>query len=529
MQEFSVGIDDMALYVPSLYLPIRTIAAERGIPYEKLSKGLGLEQLAIPDVHEDTATMAANAVVEIIEKNQIDPNTIGRIYLGTESALDGAKPTATYVLEMLRRKYRGQYGKKCLLNCDVVDLTFACVGGVDALQNTLDWVKGDTSRVGIVVCSDFAKYELASTGEYTQGAGAIALLVKHNPRLLAIGDTFGVASMGVHDFFKPKKEVDKLQVIREVLNLAGVTHISAEETLAKLGDSLEVKGILDDNDAKLSMRKDTPVFDGQYSNFTYQNRIREAYFNFKTKKVADGQLSADAPVLGNWERLIFHLPYAAHGRRIASELFMIELKAIGQWTAFANENNLVEPQLADFEEVASFHKANSQFLRAITKTKGYKEFTINKLAKAEVASSGVGNMYACSIFLALMGTLEEDFLENSPLEGKDFGFIGYGSGSKSKVFEARIQPTWKEVVKSFRIKQKLATRTALDYPTYEALHRMQVDQPIIAPKEEFALASISTEVLKEGARYYEWISTEQMKEQGQPILSKEASTVGSRQ
>ena len=521
MKGFSVGIDDMALYVPSLYLPIRTIAEQRGIVYEKLSKGLGLEQLAIPDVHEDTATMAANAVVEIIEKNHIDPNTIGRIYLGTESALDGAKPTATYVLEMLRRKYRAKYGKQCLLNCDVVDLTFACVGGVDALQNTVDWVKGDASRVGIVVCSDFAKYELASTGEYTQGAGAIAMLVKHNPRLLAIGDTFGVASMGVHDFFKPKKEVDKLQIIQEVLNLAGVTHISAEATLAKLSDSLEVKGILDDNDSKLNLRKDTPVFDGQYSNFTYQNRIREAYANFKNKKIAAGLLGANEAVLGNWERIIFHLPYAAHGRRIASELFMIELKAIGKWTDFAKENDLVEPQRTDFTDEALFNKTNSQFLRAITKTKGYKEFTINKLAKAEVASSGVGNMYACSIFLALMGTLEEDFLENNALEGKDFGFIGYGSGSKSKVFEAQIQPTWKEVVQSFQIKQKLAQRTALDYPTYEALHRMRIQKSIIAPKEEFALASISTETMKEGARYYEWISAEEVKQNGQSVLSQE--------
>ena len=40
-----------------------------------------------------------------------------------------------------------------------------------------------------------------------------------------------------------------------------------------------VKGILDDNDTKLSLRKDTPIFDGQYSNFTYQNRIREAFLN----------------------------------------------------------------------------------------------------------------------------------------------------------------------------------------------------------------------------------------------------------
>jgi len=519
MKGYSVGIDDMALYVPSLYLPIQTIAAERGIPYEKLNKGLGLEHLAIPDVHEDTATMAANAVVEIIEKNNLDPNTIGRIYLGTESALDGAKPTATYVLEMLRRKYRTNYGTACLQNCDVVDLTFACVGGVDALQNTLDWVKGNTDRIGIVVCSDFAKYELASTGEYTQGAGAIAMLVKHNPRLLAIGDTFGVASMGVHDFFKPKKEVAKLQIIEEVLKLAGVTDITAEETLAKLSRSLEVKGILDDNDAKLSIRKDTPIFDGQYSNFTYQNRIREAFLHFKKQKVNGGLIGTNDPIMGNWERLIFHLPYAAHGRRIASELFMLELKAIGKWTEFAEENELVEPQLADFEDTALYQKANSQFLRAITKTKGYKEFVINKLVKAEVASSRVGNMYACSIFIALMGTLEEDFKDGENIVGKDFGFVGYGSGSKSKVFEGQIQPQWKEVVKSFELTKKLDNRTALDYPTYEALHRMEQCTSIIPPNGEFGLSEISTTTNKEGARYYEWMEQDEHKKTQEEVLS----------
>ena len=48
--------------------------------------------MAIPDVHEDTATMGANAASRLIDRNDIDPNKIGRIYLGTESALDGASP-----------------------------------------------------------------------------------------------------------------------------------------------------------------------------------------------------------------------------------------------------------------------------------------------------------------------------------------------------------------------------------------------------------------------------------------------------
>ncbi|MCR9290802.1 MAG: hypothetical protein NXI23_25805 [Bacteroidetes bacterium] len=500
----SVGIDDMALYIPNLYLPIQTLAEKRGISFEKLNKGLGLEKMAIPDVHEDAATMAANAVVELIEKNKLNPNDIGRIYMGTESALDGAKPTATYMLEMLRRKYRNTYGKNCFTNCDVVDLTFACVGGVDALQNTLDWVRNEEGRMGIVVCSDFAKYELASTGEYTQGAGAIGMLIKHNPRLLEIEGTFGVATRGVHDFFKPKRRFEKKEVIQEVLNLAGIDHISAEEILSKLPDSLEVNGILDENDSYLTLHKDTPIFDGPYSNQTYQNRIKEALEDFRNKKVNRNEISEKEPLLNKWERLIFHLPYAAHGRRVASEIFMIELKLRGQWRDFAWKYELAEPFLENFESQAEFDKAYGSFLRAITKTEPYQLFANAKLGKSEKASGEVGNMYACSIFLALMGTLEQDYLEDSNLIGEKFGFFGYGSGSKSKVFEGKLQPEWKDIVANFNIQQKLDGRMELDYETYEALHKMEMTESVQSPDSEFQLTKISTEELRNGARYYEW-------------------------
>ena len=237
MNQPLVGIDDMALYVPKLYLAIEELAKQRQLEYAKLNKGLGLVRMAVPDVHEDAATMAANAVKELIDRNQLNPSSIGRIYLGTESALDGAKPTATYMLEMLRRKYRAAYGVDCFQHCDVVDLTFACVGGVDALHNTLDWVRNNPERIGIVVTSDFAKYELESGGEYTQGAGAVAMLIKHQPRLLAIQDNFGVATQGVHDFYKPRRTFSKKQLIEEVLNLAGISHLSATDILQQLPNS----------------------------------------------------------------------------------------------------------------------------------------------------------------------------------------------------------------------------------------------------------------------------------------------------
>ena len=177
-----VGIDDIAIYVPRLYLAMRDFAKLRGADFEKLNQGLGLSAMAIPDVHEDTATMGANAVAQLIDSNSIDPRRIGRIYLGTESALDGAKPTATYIVDMLQQKYADDYGSGSFGHCDVIDLTFACIGAVDALHNMLDWVaRGgvEEDRVGIVAFADHAKYDLGSSGEYTQGAGGGAILIKH--------------------------------------------------------------------------------------------------------------------------------------------------------------------------------------------------------------------------------------------------------------------------------------------------------------------------------------------------------------
>ena len=59
-----VGIDDMAFYVPKLYLDIRTLAEKRNIIYEKLSQGLGLYKMAVCDVHGASAafTLAPKAL-----------------------------------------------------------------------------------------------------------------------------------------------------------------------------------------------------------------------------------------------------------------------------------------------------------------------------------------------------------------------------------------------------------------------------------------------------------------------------------
>ena len=44
----------------------------RGADYGKLNKGLGLSAMSVPDTHEDTATMGANAATRMIDRNGLD-------------------------------------------------------------------------------------------------------------------------------------------------------------------------------------------------------------------------------------------------------------------------------------------------------------------------------------------------------------------------------------------------------------------------------------------------------------------------
>lgn len=429
-----------------MYLNIRDLAAARGLPFEKLSMGLGLQKMALTDVHEDAATMAAEAIAELMTRNQLRPEQIGRIYMGTESALDDAKPTATYAVEMVQERLGGSFA-----HCDVVDLTFACIGAVDAMEACLDWISADRERIAIVVASDIAKYELESTGEYTQGAGAVAILLRWSPRLLVIPRQFGISMSSVHDFYKPRRE----------------------------------------------QFSETPVFDGPFSNQCYQNRMSEALSHFRRLSGAGETALSD-----RWERMIFHLPYSFHGKRIYVEEFIQERKAVGDWAAICHSNGIQEPALTVSAELQAMDKTWQSFIRSVSQSAEYRQFVAKKLEKAQRASSEVGNLYTASIFMALMSTLAADAAQGSRLSGKRFGFIAYGSGSKSKVFEGIVQKGWRAVAERFRLFERLSQRRPVDYETYDRLHRHQ-QQHSISPQEGcFALHSVGQHGTELGARFY---------------------------
>src|SRR5690606_188508 len=55
----------------------------------------------------------------------------------------------------------------------------------------------------LVIASDVARYELDTPGEPTQGAGAVAMLVSADPKLLEIEPVSGLNSADVDDFWRP--------------------------------------------------------------------------------------------------------------------------------------------------------------------------------------------------------------------------------------------------------------------------------------------------------------------------------------
>lgn len=446
------GIDSIAFDIPQLYVPITTLAENRNIEADKLIKGLGLHKMSFLDVHQDVVTMASNAALKLIRQENLNPKEINRIYVGTESGVDSSKPVASYVLSNLENVL----GKESFLNCDVVDLTFACIGAIDALQNCLDYIRLNPTKKAIVIASDNAKYDLNSTGEYTQGAGAIAMLITAEPRILSFSNEVGVSTQGVFDFFKPRRTVNKEEVLQ-------------------LENNPEWNSVLE---SEIAIYKEQPVFDGQYSNQCYINRISEAYEHYKSESNQSGK------VYENWTNILMHLPYCFQGRRTFIEIF-------------AKEN----PALLDTQ----IGETTKDKIKALAKSPEYLALVNDKILPSEIASGQIGNIYTGSIFLGLLSALCYHFQQKTDLTNQKFGLIAYGSGSKSKVFEAEISPKWQSVIEKVKLFETLEKATAIDFSTYEKLHKKELKQSVLAPKNEFYLDSIEKEnPVLVGARYYKF-------------------------
>ena len=191
-----VGIEALGIAVPPTYVAMEELARARNVEPSKYLEGIGTSRMAVALPDEDTVTLAARAARMALDAAQVNPDDIGLLAVGTETAVDHSKPVASYVQSLVG------VGR----HCRVFETKHACYGGTAALQLALDWIRSGSAagKKALIICSDIARYGLGTAGEPTQGAGAVALLVSDDPKLGSLEPhKTGVYSNDVHDFWRP--------------------------------------------------------------------------------------------------------------------------------------------------------------------------------------------------------------------------------------------------------------------------------------------------------------------------------------
>ncbi|HYX71275.1 MAG TPA: hydroxymethylglutaryl-CoA synthase, partial [Nitrososphaera sp.] len=360
-----VGIDDLAIYTPKLYIDYKDFAEARGIDPQKLEYGIGIKKMAIADTNQDSACMAANACTRLMQKNHLHPQDIGRLYVATESSLDESKAMNSFVIGMLEQIY----GEGSFEHAGGIECKFACVSGSYALYDNANWIRAEENngKAAIVVVSDIAKYDIGSTGEYTQGAGAVALLIKENPRLLAFDPKVPSTTIkNEYDFYRP-------------------------------------------------FGKETPLVNGSYSNLLYLISVRKAFDAYKEKAIKTGliNLKDGEAITDHIDFFAVHIPYRKMGEKALAYLLRHEWRHLPRWNNVIKEVGMPEPQPKDprgtIESILAdteFMKADEKFRRAFSQTSFYNEVYEKKMASSLAASALIGNLYTASMYLGLRSLLE---------------------------------------------------------------------------------------------------------------------------
>lgn len=468
----SVGIDALAVHVPRLYLDLRdewarVRAPELGEPsveqlVGKVTKGVGVTEMAVPDAHEDAATLAAMAAVKAITHAGIDPRDVGTIAVGTETTVDQSKSMSAYVLGMIEAHFGVE-----LRRVGAPQFQFACIGATYALESAVNAFRAGeaTKPYSLVIATDVSKYPLKSAGEYTQGAGAVAMLVSEEPRLLALDPRVaGTITRDERDFFRPN----------------GLS---------------------------------TAVVDGKYSIDVYLGAIAEATQMYLER--ARGELRRPGARIDELaDHLLFHVPFPRMSEYAA-------LRVLGDaWradpflrpTIAAAAPGLLE---ADLETNAALRKEAE---KALAKSALFRDCYEKRIEPSLGLSRRIGNIYSGSMYLALASLLETA-PSRAALAGTRAAFFSYGSGASARVFSGTFVDPERAYVPHV-LEALDRARVPLDVPTYERLHAgpsadgpaslAQPAKSVLPPAGEFALARIGTEQgparTDLGYRYYQWVA-----------------------
>lgn len=536
-----VGIDAIGVYIPRLYVDltgewarVRAPALAEGDVRKlvgKVTEGVGVRRMAVVDAHQDCATLAAMAAKRAIDAAGIDPTDIDYLAVGTETTVDQSKSTAAYVLGMLERHYGVS-----LAHVGTPQFQFACIGATYALEAAASRIRaGDNTKpYSLVIASDISKYPLATAGEYTQGAGAVAILVSENPRLVTLEQGLsGTVTRDERDFFRPNWSQEA-------------------------------------------------VVDGKYSIDVYLDCVEAAFAAFarRAERVVGG--GADR-LYDGIDHFLFHVPfprmaeYAAarvltslwfdsprHRQQLAAEVPLVltppnaGTSHVGSTSAAQSSGasaGLHPDSLAARSSNSDVRAWRKDVERAVSRSSVFRDAFARKVEPSLALSRDIGNIYSGSLYLSLASLIEQAGTES--LAGRRIVFGSYGSGASAKVFSGLVAEGYESIAREIRVSEYLrpeaegGVRVPLSVSEYERLHSLadselecgeelarkltngasldasEVDglravwtkptwrvrsrgASVRPPKAEFALdhlgTSQSTQRTDLGYRYYVWVS-----------------------
>lgn len=187
----NIGIDKIGFATANYVLKLADLAEARGIVPDKLSKGLLLKELSIAPITEDIVTMGASAAESILTAK--DKNEIDMVIVASESGIDQSKASAVFV--------HGLLGVQPFARS--LEMKEACYSATAALDYARLHIEKHPNSKVLVIASDIAKYGVDTPGEPTQGAGAVAMLITNNPRILIFNEDNVAQTRDIMDFWRP--------------------------------------------------------------------------------------------------------------------------------------------------------------------------------------------------------------------------------------------------------------------------------------------------------------------------------------
>jgi hydroxymethylglutaryl-CoA synthase len=483
------GISGMSLYVPALRVPLQSWCDWTSNVWDKVQNVVG-NSFRCPGPRENVYTMAASAVLRLIRDYDIDPQSVRFLALGTETSTDNSAG-AVIVRGMVDRALAQLGLPRLARSLEVPEMKHACLAGVYGMKAATRFLSTDgrDSRA-IVVCADVAEYERGTSGEQTQGAGAVAMLLEPEARMLEI-DLAGAGSASDYrgpDFRKPHRRF-----------------------------------LVEGYAASTQKLHDFPVFSGKYSTYAYLDETLSAFRDMCERR---GQRALD--IIEDTRAIFFHRPYQhmpvqamaaiwlralLEARRDAPELLAAAEAAQVTLEELDAEAHATPDLFAGVEAGAAEvdpAPATTKTAGYLRRSKGFADLLADRMSLGVDGARELGNLYTGALFAWLASGLDEAS-RGPDRAGERWLGIGYGSGDAAEAIPLRVAEGWQEAARHIGFEKALAGARDLSREEYEALHDGRTPEDLAAePTRGFRIRRVGDRMTATfqdlGVEYYEYVA-----------------------